>query len=332
MDKVIHWGILGCGRIARKFASDLRLVEGAELVAIGSRSQDTGDAFAKEFPVRSIHRGYEALASDPAVDVIYIATPHAQHHEHCLLCLDRGKAVLCEKAFAINERQVREMIGKARSANLFLMEALWTKFLPHYQRLMEFVQEGRLGQIRNLLANFGFLPIPPIPQRLYDPSLGGGTVLDIGIYNVFLALSVLGRPDRIMAKMTPAATGVDDQCAVVFTYASGAIAQLFSSFSSNLATDADISGNGGRIRLTSRFYEPGTTIEYYPGRVETREIIPFRKEAGFGYQFEARHVGDCLRMGLTESPVMSHGDSLLLMETLDRVRSEAGIRYPADAP
>jgi predicted dehydrogenase len=326
MDK-IRWGILGCGRIARKFASDLRLVADAELVAVGSRSMQSANEFIKEFPARCVHNSYEALAGNSEVDVIYVASPHALHHEHTLLCLRHGKAVLCEKAFALNSMQVKEMIGEARKHKVFLMEALWTKFMPHYRLLMEYVHENKLGQIRNVLVNFGFAPTPPVPARLFDPALGGGSLLDIGIYNVFMALSVLGKPDKIEASMTAAPTGVDEQCAILFKYNSGAMAQLFCSFSSNLATEADISGRDGRVRLTNRFYEPSTIFEYYPGRVDTRQVIPFQKEEGWGYHYEIRHVNECLRKQLTESPVMSHADSLLLMEVLDEVRARAGIHY-----
>ena len=328
---VIRWGILGCGRIARKFASDLQYVQDARLVAVGSRHQSTADAFAAEFPVLYSHDNYEALAENSEVDVIYIATPHALHHEHTLMCLERKKAVLCEKALALNSRQVKEMIGMARKENVFFMEALWTKFLPHYEKVMGLITAGELGEIRSMLVNFGFIPQAPVPKRLLDPALGGGTMLDIGIYNVFITLSVLGRPDEIEATMDPATTGIDEQCAVLFKYRNGALAQLFSSFSSNLSTEADINGSKGRIRLAHRFYEPSTTIEFYPGRVDSKQILPFSKESGTGYQYEARHVGECLQKGLTESPVMTHGDSLLLMETLDRIREAAGIRYDADA-
>ena len=163
------------------------------------------------------------------------------------------------------------------------------------------------------------------------PLIRGGSLLDIGIYNVFITLSVLGRPDIIEACMTPASTGVDEQCAATFRYNNGAIAQLFSSFSSNLATEADISGTKGRIRLTPRFYNPTTAvIEYYPGRIDTKQIIPHHSEPGFGYQYQARHVCECLRQGLTESPVMSHADTLLIMETMDRIRASAGIYYEVD--
>jgi predicted dehydrogenase len=326
----IRWGILGCGKIARKFASDLQFVSGSRLIAAGSRTVDNADRFAAEFSIPNVHGSYESLVKDPEVDVIYVASPHGQHHEHVLLCLNHYKAVLCEKAFAINIRQAKEMIDLARNKKLFLMEALWTKFLPHYQTVMDIVKSGKLGKLRNVLVNFGFIPPEPLPKRLYDPALGGGSLLDIGIYCVFIALSALGRPDEIDAMMSAAPTGVDDQLAVNFKYSGGQLAQLFSSFSTNLPTEAEISGDQGRIRLTTRFYEPGTTIEYYPGRVDSRQIIPFHKEAGSGYQFQARHVTECLRMGLTESPIMRHEDSLLIMETMDRIRSVIGLRYEAD--
>ena len=326
----IRWGILGCGRIARKFASDLRYVDDAELVAVGSRSKESAELFISEYPARFIHYSYEALVQNSEVDVIYIASPHSLHYDHTLLCLNHHKAVLCEKAFALNTRQASEMITVARINKVFLMEALWTKFMPHYQLVMQWVRDGKLGSIQNVLINFGFAPSPPVPTRLFDPLLGGGSLLDIGIYNVFMALSILGKPDSIKASMTPATTGIDEQCCVLFTYNNGAMASLFSSISTNLSTEADISGREGRIRLSHRFYEPSTNIEYYPGRADSKQIIPFHKEPGWGYQYEIRHVGECLRKGLTESPVMCHADTLLLMDTLDQIRQSAGISYEAD--
>ncbi len=330
MAKIIRWGILGCGRIARKFASDLRLVQDAELTALGSRNRETAEAFAKDFPAKNIHTSYEALVNDAEVDVIYIATPHNFHHEHTMLCLKYNKAVLCEKPFAINAKQSREMIAVAQKKNVFLMEALWSKFLPHYNKMQQMIHSGMVGEIKSVLIQFGFKPMPPIPARIFDPALAGGTMLDIGIYNVFFALSVLGKPDFIDAVMTPASTGIDEQCAVTFRYNNGALAQLFSSFSSNLATEADISGTQGRIRLAHRFYAPDTTIEYYPDKPGSREIIPVEKEAGWGYQYQARHVCEYLRNGLTESTVMRFTDTLLLIETLDAIREKAGIVYYAD--
>jgi predicted dehydrogenase len=328
--KTIRWGILGAGRIARKFASDLRLVENCELIAVGSRSKESAEEFSKEFPVQYSHYSYEALAQNPEVDVIYIATPHNLHHENTLMCLQHNKAVLCEKPFAMNSGQVMEMIDMAREKKVFLMEALWTKFHPHYIKMKEMVNEGLLGEIKAVLVNFGFKPDPPVQPRLFDPALGGGTVMDIGIYNVFIAMSVLGEPDHIDAVMTPSSTGVDEQCAILFRYKSGVMAQLFSTFASNLATEADICGDKGRIRLTSRFYEPSTTVEFYSHRPDSRKVIPIEKEEGFGYQYEARHVNDCLRKRMTESDLVSFADSILLMKTLDKIRKIAGIRYPTD--
>lgn len=331
--KVIRWGILGCGTIARKFAADLRFVEGAELSAVGARDKAAAERFGGEFgmDLSHSHGSYAALARDPAVDVIYVATPHAMHCEHSVLCLERGKAVLCEKPFAINSYQVQEMIGVARRNGVFLMEALWTKFLPQLEVVRGIVDQGEIGKLRYVRADFGFAPGPDAPSRLFDPALGGGSLLDIGIYPVFLAVTLLGRPDKVKAWMTPLPTGADEQCAMTFQYVDGAMAQLFSSFGTTLSADAEIAGSRGRIRLGPRFYNPAVAqIELYEGSVENKRSISFDKEAGFGYQYQARHVGECLRQGLTESPVMSHADSLLLMETLDRIRWKAGITYDAD--
>src|SRR3954469_20100984 len=330
MAQTIRWGILGCGRIARKFASDLRLVQDAELLAVASRNIETAQTFAKEFPAKHVHNNYEALVKNNEVDVIYVATPHSHHYEHTILCLENNKAVLCEKAFAVNAEQAKKMITLAQDTKVFLMEALWTKFLPHYNKMQEMIRDGMIGAVKSVLVNFGFKPQPPVPQRLFDPALAGGAMLDIGIYNVFIALSVLGKPDTVHAVMAPASTGVDEQCSVILGYNSGAIAHLFSTFSSNLATEADICGNNGRIRLAHRFYAPESKIEYYPDTASSCEIIPVEREEGWGYQYEARHVGECLRNNITESPVMTFKDSILLMETLDSIRQKAGIHYDVD--
>ena len=328
--KTIRWAILGCGKIARKFAADLKLVKDAELIAVGAREQTTADAFAKDFPAKYTHSSYEALVQNPEVDVIYVATPHGLHHEHVMLCLKHKKAVLCEKAFALNYRQAKEMIDFAKAQRVFVMEAFWTRFLPHYQVVKQLLEDGKVGNIKYLHAEFGFLPTPPIAPRMYDAALGGGSLLDIGIYPVFFALDILGKPDAIEATMTKASTGVDEQCSIQFNYNNGAIAQLFSTFASNLATGADIGGDKGRIRLTHRFHGPTTSLEYYPGNVDTREVISFDIAHGSGYEYEAMHVTECLQKGLVESPVLTYEKTLLLMETLDIIRKKAGIHYPVD--
>jgi predicted dehydrogenase len=326
----IRWGILACGRIAKKFAADLQLAEGSELVAVASRDKQRAIDFSNEFPAKYAFGSYQELVDHPEVDVIYIASPHAQHHEHTLLCLNHGKAVLCEKAFAINLRQATEMIELARKKNIFLMEALWSRFLPHYLKVREMIDEGMIGEVKGVLANFGFKPMDPVPDRLFNPALGGGALLDIGIYPVFFAQSLLGKPDKILASMDKASTGIDEQCAMIFQYKEGKTANLFSTLASNLETDADIFGTHGRIRLTSRFYEPSATIQYYPDRVDSRQLISLEREEGWGYQHEIRHVNECLRKGLGESPIHTLDDTLALMQTLDSIRAQMGLKYLVD--
>lgn len=330
MNQVIRWGILGCGKIARKFASDLQWVRDAKLVAIGAREQSTADAFAKDFPVEYKHNSYKALAENPELDVIYIATPHALHYEHVMLCLQHKKALLVEKAFAINYSQAKQMIDFAKSQQTFLMEAFWTRFLPHYLKVKEMIAQGQVGAIQYINAEFGFKPTPPVSQRIYDPALGGGSLLDVGVYPVFLALDILGKPDQIQASMVPTPSGVDEQCSIQFKYNNGAMANLFSSFATNLATGADIAGDQGRIRLTHRFHGPTTELEFYPGVVDSKQTVAFEKANGNGYEYEAQHVTDCLKKGLTESPLRTHIDTLILTQTLDQIRSIVGICYPAD--
>ncbi len=328
---MIRWGILACGRIAKKFAADLRLVEDATLAAVASRDIDRAREFVKEYPAKKVYGSYEELVADPEVDVVYIASPHSHHHQHTLLCLHHGKAVLCEKAFAINSREAGEMVQLARSKNLFLMEAFWTRFLPHYLKLREFIDEGKLGTLKGVIANFGFRPPENPVARLFTPALGGGTLLDIGVYNIFIAQSILGVPDRIKASMATSETGVDEQCAIIFEYNNGRMASLFSSFCAHLETDADVFGTEGRLRLTSRFNEPIPSLLYYPGFADSRTPIPvWKEEGGWGYQHEIRHVHACLNKGLTESPVHGLDTTLSLMQTMDRVRNEMGLVYPAD--
>lgn len=325
----IRWGILGCGKIANKFAADLRLVRDAELIAVGARDSERAKAFASTYNATHAFDSYEGLVSCPEVDVIYIATPHGFHHEHALLCLRHGKAVLCEKALALNLRQVKEMIEESKRSNVFLMEAFWTKFLPQYQAVQSLVSAGTIGEIRMIHADFGFSGGDTPAQRLYDPALGGGSLLDVGIYPVFLATSLLGRPDNINAIMDPYDTGVDRQIVMNLQFASGALASLSASFEVETPVSATIMGTRGYILMKNRFHNATCELELVTGR-DTSQVIDVFREEGYGYQFEARHVTECLRDGLKESPVMQFNDSLLLMETLDRIRDRCGIKYAVD--
>jgi predicted dehydrogenase len=329
MSKKIRWGILGAGKIANKFASDLKLVADAELVAVGSRDESKASAFAGQHGIQFIFNDYESLAASPTVDAIYVATPHGFHYAHVMLCLQHKKAVLCEKAFALNFRQLKEMVAFARKQKVFLMEAFWTKFIPQYKAMMRIIRAGEIGEVKMIQADFGFKAPEPKAQRLYDPVLGGGALLDIGIYPVFLAQSILGKPIEVQAMMTPYDTGVDEQCVMTLKFANGALAVLSSTFAVETPVEAMIAGTLGRIHMRDRFHNAAGTIEWALGK-DAAQPVEVEREEGFGYQHEARHVCECLRQGLTESPVMSLEDSLLLMETLDRIRKACGIQYEVD--
>jgi predicted dehydrogenase len=329
MENKVRWGILGCGKIANKFASDLKLVDDAELVAIASRDKIKSKEFGDKFKPRHAHNSYEDLVKNPEIDAIYIATPHGLHYEHTLLCLRHKKAVLCEKAIALNSRQLKEMIAVARREKVFLMEAFWTKFLPQFEKINEIIHSGVIGEIKLIQSDFGFAAPEPKAQRLWDPALGGGSLLDIGLYPVFLAQTLLGKPAELHAMMTPFQSGVDEQCVITMKFRNNALAVLSSTFASDTPVEAMIAGTKGRIQMRNRFHNSIATIELVIGK-EQPQSIDVHREDGFGYQFETRHVNQCLRKGLIESPVMSHQDSLDLMETLDKIRYTCGIVYPAD--
>jgi predicted dehydrogenase len=326
----IRWGILGCGKIANKFASDLRLVDDAALVAVASRDHQKAIEFSALHSSRFAFDSYEALVTCSEVDVIYIATPHGFHHEHALLCLNHKKAVLCEKAFALNAKQVKDMIDTAQKNNVFLMEAFWTKFLPQFQKLNEIIQSGEIGDLKMIQADFGFLAAQPTPQRLYDPKLGGGALLDIGIYPVFLAVTLLGKPLEVNAVMKPYATNVDEQIAMTLKFKNGELALLSATFAADTPVEATIVGTKGYVRMHNRFHNVTSDLELIVGH-NPPKAIPVHKEEGYGYQFEARHVSECLRANRIESPVMRSADSLLLIETLDWIREKCGIKYEADS-
>jgi predicted dehydrogenase len=330
MQKKVRWGILGCGKIAAKFATDLQLVADGELTAIASRNPRTAEAFASVFKPKFVYHSYEALAESNEVDVIYVATPHGFHYDNALLCLKHSKAVLCEKAFALNLAQAREMVELARKQKVFLMEAFWTKFLPQYNKVMEIVQSGQIGDVRLVQSDFGFKAPEPRAQRLYDPLLGGGSILDIGIYPVFLAQSILGKPTQVHAFITPYESGVDEQCVMTMKFAGGALAVLSSTFAVDTPVEAMIAGTKGRIIMRNRFHNALCTLEIIVGK-DAPQSIDVHRESGAGYQFETRHVNECLKKGLTESPVMTHADTLMLMETLDRVRKACDVTYSVDA-
>jgi predicted dehydrogenase len=327
MNQTIRWGIIGPGNIARKFATGLQALPDATLLAVASRSHDNAQRFGKEYGVSHRYDSYEALVSDPEVDAVYIATPHTGHYEHTLLCLNHNKAVLCEKPLAINTGQVKKMIALAQEKRLFFMEALWTKFLPSIRQIRKLIAEGAIGEVRTVQADFGFRTDASPAGRLLNSALGGGSVLDIGIYPIFLATTLLGRPTQVKALAQMTTTGVDAQCSMSLAYENGAVATLLSTIVSTTPTQAYIAGSRGSIQLHPRWYAPASFTLFQDGK---EPVLVSPEYLGNGYNYEAEEVMHCLREGRTESELMSHSDSLLLMEVMDWVRKEAGIQYTED--
>ncbi len=319
----IKWGILGLGKIAGKFATGLKEIKEAELYAVASRSKTKAETFAKEHQATKLFSSYEAMLEDEELDVVYIATPHVFHHQQTLLCLDHKKAVLCEKPFAMNKKQVEEMIAKAKKENVFLMEAMWTQFLPHFKFVIKQIKSEKYGKIKNLKADFGFPAQVDLDKRLYNKNLGGGSLLDIGVYPIFMAMSALGIPEKIQAKASFHDTGIDEDCDMIFEYKNGVEAELGSSIVKQTPTTAVIQFEKATITLNTRFHEPTSITIQTPEGEETKEF----EINSNGYNFEAEHVQKMLLAGKTESTEMTFEKSLQLIDLLDKVRSEIGLEY-----
>ena len=324
MAKTIHWGIIGLGKIAHKFASDLLTVEGAKLHAVASRNQEKADAFASEYQAAKAYDSYEALAKDPNIDAVYIATPHALHKENTLLCLEHGIAVLCEKPFAMDAEEVQTMIAKAKEKNVLLMEALWTYFLPHYQYVLNELKKETFGKVLKLEADFGFYRAFDNGSRLFNKSLGGGSLLDIGIYPIFAALSTLGIPNNMQAKATYFENGADSSCDMVFEYPNKVKAYLKSTLLEDTPTEAIFTCEKGIIKINRQFHAP-STVSLIPN-VGTPETIDFNYKT-IGYNYETIHFTKLLQEGETQSDVMNFEFSKQLIKTLDDVRNLINLHY-----
>ncbi len=327
MTRHYKWGILAPGKMAAKFANGLKILDNADLYAVGSRDIARAEKFAHDHGFRKIYGSYNELADDRAVDVIYIASPHSQHHDQTLLCLKNKKAVLCEKAFALNSREAGEMIMEARNQNVFLMEALWPPFQPFYKKAIEILKTGELGKIVHLHSYFSFIPPFDPADRKFNIALGGGSLLDIGIYPVIDALTFLGIPDEIKATATFGETGSEESLSAIFKYNNGAMATIYSSFKTNIGIGCDILCEKGNLNVSRGRDMNQRAILGMHGR--EKETFVFSPPA-LGYHWEAEEVMKCLDKGLTESPVVSLSFTIGLMKTLDYVRNAAGIVFPTD--
>jgi predicted dehydrogenase len=324
----LRWGIVGTGGIAAAFRRDLRLLPDHAVVAVGSRSAPGAAAFADEHGIAHRHASYAALAADPDVDAVYVATPHPGHHDAAMLAIEAGKAVLVEKPFTMDAAQARSLAAAAHERGTFLLEAMWTRFLPHVVAIRELLAAGAIGEVVLVTAEHGQWFADDPGFRLFAPELGGGALLDLGVYPVSFAHMVLGVPTRIAALSDPAFTGVDAQTSMLLQYDSGAHAVLTTTLRGQSECHAAIVGREGRIEIDGVFYRPTSfRLVRRDGRSDGEVTTYAFDEPGHGLRHQAAEVARCVRAGLTESPVLPPSESVAIMETLDEVRRQIGLRY-----
>lgn len=324
MANKIRWGILGCGSIAGKFADALRHVKEAQLVAVGSRSEDKAHAFADTHHVQRRYGSYQKLAEDSDVDIVYIATPHHLHAENTLLCLQAGKHVLCEKPLAVNARQGLTMVNCAKANKRFLMEAMWTRFLPLMDKVRQLLAQQIIGPLHVLTADFGF-HCKTNPQRLINPHLAGGALLDVGIYPLALSSMVFGKPLHIHSTAVMSPTGVDEKNAVILTFEQGQLAMLSSAFTVETTQEAVIIGAEGMIRVNRPWWRGNTLTLLRHGQGQQQIEVPSH-DNGFVYEIQAVH--EDLAEGRLENALMPLDESLVTLQTMDTIRKQWGFQYP----
>jgi predicted dehydrogenase len=325
MKKKYKWGILAPGKMSAKFTSGLKLLDNVELYAVGSRDKSRAEEFASVYGYKKFYGSYEELAEDREVDVIYIASPHSHHFEHTMMCLRNKKAVICEKAFGLNSREVETMITEAEKHKVFLMEALWPPFQPVYRKTKEILLGGEPGKIIHLNARFSFqAPFDPV-DRKFNLDLGGGSLLDIGIYPVIDTLYFMGVPLELTAKASFSETGSEDSISIIFVYEDGRMATLYSSFLTAGGIGCDLlCENGNLLFSRARDMSQCLTVAINGKKSMEYSLLP----DGMGYQYEAIEVMKCLDEGKLQSTVVPHSFSINLMNTLDRIRKTAGIVFP----
>lgn len=327
MAEAVRWGILGTGKIARAFANALKDVPGAVLAAVASRSADKAAAFAAEFGAPASYGSCELLAQAGDVDLIYIGTPHPQHAENALMALRAGKGVLCEKPFTMNLREAEQVVTLARSKRLFLMEAMWTRYLPAYQEVQRILASGEIGTPRQVVADFGFAAQFGPEHRIFNPDLGGGALLDLGIYPLSIAAGLMGPVLDVRAQAEMGPTGVDVQTGFTLKHEGGGMSVCSCSLQARTPGELTVSGARGQVRMNTMFHRATSiTVTLEDGAVRTIDT-PY---LGNGYVHEAIEAQRCWRAGLLESPVMPLNETLALMGVMDEIRRQIGLRYAAD--
>ncbi|MES2319644.1 MAG: Gfo/Idh/MocA family oxidoreductase [Pseudomonadota bacterium] len=326
MTEAVRWAILGTGKIARAFAAGLKDTPGAVLAAVASRGIGGAQAFADEFGAAAAFGSYQALADASGIDIVYIATPHPMHAENATMLLHGGKAVLCEKPFSMNRREAEQVVALAREKKLFLMEAMWTRFMPALEEVQRIIAAGEIGAVQLVTADFGFTATTDPLHRVNNPALGGGALLDLGIYPLSIAAALLGPVKSVVAQAEMGETGVDIQTGFLMRHEGGAMSVCSCSFKGNTPAELTVSGELGHVRMNTQFHR--TSSVTVVTKAGSRSIpTPF---LGNGYVHEAIEAGRCLCAGLLESPGMTHDETLALMGVLDDIRRQIGLVYAAD--
>jgi predicted dehydrogenase len=320
-------GILGAGSIAGRWMRDAHTVEEAEIACVAARDEARARAFADKWGIPRAVGGYEALANDPEIDAVYVATPHPFHHDHAMLVMRAGKHVLCEKPAAVNAAQLAEMLACAKKHHVFFMEAMWTRLFPGTLRVKQLLAEGAIGDLRAVRAQFAFRSPWDERSRLFDPALCGGALMDVGCYPVAYALDMFGcAPEQVTGVAEIGKTGVDEQNVIALRFPGGGVATLMSGVRTDAPVEATLYGTEGMLHVPD-FYHPERVLLTKGGRTETVFEEAYVQE---GFAFELRHLCACVRDGLTESPRMPHADSMAVLRVLDALRAQWGLRYPME--
>jgi predicted dehydrogenase len=326
---MVRWAIVGTGRMAVTMAQEIDTLrsDGAQVVAVCSRSSHKAAEFARRFAIPKHYARPEDLYSDPDVDAIYIATPHSQHFTAMLAAIAAGKAVLCEKPFTLNAKEAQMVIAAARHKQVFVMEAMWTRFLPAVAAVREAIAARRIGEVQLIIGGGAFIPAPDPEHYLLSPALGGGVLLDAGVYLLSLCSMLQGEPKRIQVTARLGASGVDEQDAMLLEYGTGAAALLYVSLHARRSPDLEILGTSGRISIDAPIFKPTRVRIWDHQGVQSHHDYPI---VGSGYGYQIRAVNDALRAGLTESALMPLPETLSIMRSMDAIRSLAGLSYPTE--
>lgn len=326
MERKIKWGILGPGRIAHSFAKGLKSLEDAEIVAVGSRDLEKSQEFAKKYSITNAYGSYQDLVNDKDVDIIYVATPHPFHKDCALLCLNAGKAVICEKPLTINAKESAELIACAKKNQVFLMEGMWTRFLPVTVKVMELISSGIIGDIKMIKADFGFCCGPDPSSRLLNPELGGGALLDVGVYVISYVSMLLGgeTPLSISSIANIGESKVDEEFSAIIGYDGGKIATVSGAIKTNIPQDVMILGTKGRIQIPNFWHGNSVTVDLDNKDSQVYQL-PFEAS---GFNYEAAEAIRCIKTGKLESDIMPLSESLTIIKIMDTIREQWSFKYP----